>query len=89
MAWPRPASSQPTSSYYNGWQSPIDWQPHILLFTDTSTRRSRVLRLAFWISGGAGLITTVQLIEGDSGSTVVQAQREEAEVRLRAELDGD
>ena len=70
-------------------ESPIDWHPQILLFTDTSTRRSRVLRLASWIGGGAGLITAVQLIEGDSGSAVVRARRDAAEARLRAELDAD
>jgi amino acid transporter len=70
-------------------ESPIDWQPQILLFTNTSTRRSRVLRLASWISGGTGLITAVQLIEGDSGTAVVRARRAEAETRLRAELDED
>ena len=70
-------------------ESPIDWHPQILLFTDTSTRRSRVLRLASWIGGGAGLITAVQLIEGDSGSSVVRARRQAAETRLRAELDAD
>ena len=70
-------------------ESPVDWQPQILLFTDTPTRRSRVLRLASWISGGAGLITAVQLIEGDSGSAVVRARRMEAEAQLRVELDED
>ena len=70
-------------------ESPIDWHPQILLFTDTPTRRSRVLRLASWIGGGAGLITAVQLIEGDSGSAVVRARRAAAEKRLRAELDAD
>ena len=70
-------------------ERPIDWHPQILLFTDTSTRRSGVLRLASWIGGGAGLITAVQLIEGDSGSAAVRAQREAAEARLRAELDAD
>ena len=70
-------------------ESPIDWHPQILLFTDTSTRRSRLLRLASWISGGAGLITAVQLLEGDSASPVVRARREAAEARLRAELDAD
>ena len=70
-------------------ESPIDWHPQIVLFTDTSTRRSRVLRLASWIGGGAGLITAVQLIEGDSGSVVVRARRAEAEARLRAELNED
>ena len=70
-------------------ESPIDWHPQILLFTDTSDRRARVLRLASWIGGGAGLITAVQLIEGDSGSLVVRARREEAEARLRRELEED
>ena len=70
-------------------ESPIDWHPQILLFTDTSTRRSRVLRLASWIGGGAGLITAVQLLEGDSAPPVVRARRAAAEARLRAELDAD
>ena len=70
-------------------ESLVDWQPQILLFTDTGTRRSRVLRLASWISGGAGLITAVQLIEGDSGLAGVRAERAEAEAQLRAELDKD
>ena len=48
-----------------------------------------MLRLASWIGGGAGLITAVQLIEGDSGSAVVRARRAAAEKRLRAELDAD
>ena len=40
-------------------------------------------------AGGAGLITAVQLIEGDSGSAVVRARRDAAEARLRAELDAE
>ena len=68
-------------------ETSVDWQPQILLFTDTSERRSRVLQLASWISGGTGVITAVQLIEGDSGSVGVRAERREAEARLRAELE--
>ena len=48
-----------------------------------------MLRLASWIGGGAGVITAVQLIEGDSGSPSVRARRAEAEARLQAELDAD
>ena len=70
-------------------ERPVDWQPQILLFTDTPERRSRVLQLASWISGGTGLITAVQLIEGDSGSPSVQTARDEAETTLLAELQHD
>ncbi len=68
-------------------ESPVDWQPQILLFTDTEKRRAPMLKLASWISGGTGLITAVQLIEGDSGSTSAQRVRQEAEGKLRSELE--
>jgi amino acid transporter len=67
-------------------ESPVDWQPQVLLFTDTEKRRAPMLKLASWISGGTGLITAVQLLEGDSGSASVQAARQSAEAKLRAEL---
>ena len=70
-------------------ESPVDWQPQILLFTDTSERRSRVLALASWISGGTGLVTAVQLVEGDSASVGARARRREAEQQLREELERD
>ncbi|MDE0829881.1 MAG: hypothetical protein OSB03_11845 [Vicinamibacterales bacterium] len=70
-------------------ESPVDWQPQILLFTDTSERRSRVLALASWISGGTGLVTAVQLVEGDSASVGARARRREAEQQLREELKRD
>ena len=59
-------------------ESPVDWQPQVLLFTDTEKRRAPMLKLASWISGGTGLITAVQLLEGDSGSASVQAARQSA-----------
>lgn len=67
----------------------IDWQPQILLFTGMSERRSRVLQLASWISGGTGLVTAVQLVKGDGGSATGQAERREVEERLRRELAAD
>jgi amino acid transporter len=70
-------------------ESPVDWQPQILLFTDTLERRARVIQLASWISGGTGLITAVQLIEGDGASAAVRARRREAEAQLQTELVKD
>ena len=64
-----------------------DWQPHILAFTETVERRERVLRVASWIAGGSGLITAVQLVEGDGASAAVRQQCLEAERALRSELD--
>ena len=68
-------------------ESPVDWQPQILLFTDTEKRRVPILRLASWISGGTGMITAVQLVEGDSGSATVRDACRQAEERLRVELE--
>ena len=68
-------------------EGPTDWQPHILAFTETPTRRERVLQVAGWMAGGSGMITAVQLITGDGASPVVRAQCKEAEVQLQAELE--
>ncbi|CAI7997960.1 Solute carrier family 12 member 7 [Geodia barretti] len=70
-------------------ESPVDWQPQILLFTETAERRSRVLALASWISGGTGMVTAVQLIEGQSGSELARSQQRAAERQLRAALEAD
>ena len=70
-------------------ESPIDWQPQILVFTDTTERRARALTLASWISGGSGMITAVKLIEGDGGSAAGRARCREAEAELCAGLDED
>ena len=68
-------------------EGPTDWQPHILAFTETPTRRERVLQVAGWIAGGSGMITAVQLVTGDGASPGVRAQCKEAEAQLQAELD--
>ena len=67
-------------------ESPADWQPHILAFTETQARRERVLRAATWIAGGSGVITAVQLIEGDGAAAVVRTRCAEATETLRQEL---
>jgi amino acid transporter len=67
-------------------EGPADWQPHILVFTREEKRRDRVLRFASWISGGSGMISAVQLLEGEGTSQTVLRLREEAEAELRAEI---
>ena len=68
-------------------EGPADWQPHILAFTETPDRRDRVLDIAGWISGGTGLITAVQLVEGDGAMPKVRVACQEAERQLAADLD--
>lgn len=65
---------------------PTDWQPHILVFTETPERRGRLLRVARWITGGSGMLTAVQLIEGDGASAAVRQEQEAADATLRDQL---
>ena len=67
--------------------STSDWQPHILAFTASNSRRERVLRVASWVSGGSGLITAVQLIEDENASPATGEARKTAETSLRNELE--
>ena len=69
-------------------EHPDEWQPQILVFTESSERRARVLQFASWISGGAGMVTAVQMIEGESGSERARAACEAAEQALHAEIEG-
>ena len=63
-----------------------DWRPQLLAFSDSAERRGRLLRFAAWISGGAGLITVVRMIEGDGPDMI--ARREAAARELAEELRG-
>ena len=67
-------------------ESPTDWQPHVLVFTEQPGRRERLLKAAGWITGGSGILTAVQLIEGDGAAPAVQKARDDAESVLRDEL---
>ena len=66
---------------------PTDWQPHVLVFTETPERRERLLRVAGWVTGGSGVLTAVQLIEGDAASPIVRKTCDDAQDRLRDELE--
>ena len=68
-------------------EGPTDWQPHILAFTETPERRERVLRVAAWVAGGSGMITAVQLVQGDGASPAVRKACEDAEAALGTELE--
>ena len=68
-------------------ESPTDWQPHVLVFTEQPSRRERLLKAAGWITGGSGILTAVQLIEGDGAAPAVQKARDDAESVLRDELE--
>ena len=76
--WLRALSADP--------ESPTDWQPHILVFTEHPGRRTRLLQAAGWITGGSGILTAVQLIEGDGASAAVRKACDDAEAELRDEL---
>jgi amino acid transporter len=67
-------------------EGPGEWQPQILVFTESPERRARVLQFASWITGGAGLVTAVQVVEGDSGSVSAYARCRKAEETLRQEI---
>ena len=67
-------------------ESPTDWQPQVLVFTEQPGRRRRLLWAAGWITGGAGMLTAVQLIEGDAASGPVRQACDDAEAALRVEL---
>lgn len=80
----REIASEPTG--------PSDWQPQVLAFTEGVARRGRLLRFASWVTGGSGMVTATQLVEGEGTSFQVMARCREIEAELRdeiAELDVD
>jgi len=65
-------------------EHPRDWRPQLLVFSDTSTRRERLLRFASWIEGGSGLTTVVRVLEGEGGEML--ERREHALDELTQQL---
>ena len=63
-----------------------DWRPVILAFSDHPARRERLLRLAGWLGGGAGLVTAVRMVQGH-GLTGLRA-KEEAQSELAQDIVG-
>ena len=52
-----------------------------------TVRNITLLRAAGWVTGGSGILTAVQLIEGDGSSLSARQARDDAEERLRHELE--
>lgn len=65
-------------------EHPRNWRPQLLVFSDSSERRQRLLRFASWIEAGSGLTTVVQVVTG-YGETAIK-QRETALSNLANEI---
>lgn len=61
-----------------------DWRPQLLVFSDSSRRRRRLLQFATWIEGGTGLTTVVRVLEGHGREA--ERQREQALEELSADI---
>lgn len=65
-------------------EHPRDWRPQLLLFSDNLERRRTLIDLAGWITSDCGLITLVQIIEGQ-GAQALKSHRE-AEEALQKDI---
>jgi amino acid transporter len=68
-------------------ETAADWQPQVLVFSEGAERRDRLLRFATWITGGSGLVTAVQLVEGEPTSPSVAQRCRTLERRLREDVE--
>jgi amino acid transporter len=68
-------------------EHPRAWRPQLLVFSDSTRRRARVLDFSRWVEAGGGLATVVRMIERDDIHALEfrqQAQEElAAEIRAR------
>ncbi len=62
-------------------EHPRYWRPQILLFSDDTDRRGRLLTFASWIQGESGFTTVVRILEG-RGPKMLK-DREEAQFDLQ------
>lgn len=62
-----------------------DWRPQLLVFSDSSQRRGRLLQFAAWIEGGTGLTTVVRVIEGHGRAA--EDRRQEALAELAEDIE--
>lgn len=65
-------------------EHPRDWRPNILAFSDSPSRRARLVRFASWVEGGSGITTVVRVLEGEGPEML--ARREETLEALTREL---
>jgi amino acid transporter len=62
-------------------EHPRYWRPQILLFSDDTHRRERLLTFSAWIQGESGFTTVVRILEG-RGLKMIK-KREEARLELQ------
>jgi amino acid transporter len=65
-------------------EHPRDWRPQLLVFSNSSERREKLLRFASWMEGGSGTTSVVKIIEGD-GIKMVK-RKVEAEEELNRDI---
>jgi amino acid transporter len=65
-------------------EHPRDWRPQLLLLSDDSHRRQRLLEFAEWLEGDTGFATLVKILEGE-GLKMLKL-RAEAEDELRKDI---
>jgi len=65
-------------------EHPRDWRPQLLLFSDSTSRRARLLRFARWVEAGGGLTTVIRMVASDDAH--VLAQRRTEQEALEAEI---
>ena len=62
-------------------EHPRSWRPHVLLFSDDSHRRKKLLDFASWVQGQSGFTTAVRILEGQGIKALKERQVAEAELR--------
>ena len=65
-------------------EHPRSWRPNVLLFSNDSPRRKKLLDFASWIQGQSGFTTAVRILEGQKVKTL--KERKEAEAELRKDI---
>jgi amino acid transporter len=65
-------------------EHPRDWRPQLLVFSDDTHRRQRLLQFAEWLESDTGFATVVRILEGE-GIKMLKL-REEAEKELRKDI---
>jgi amino acid transporter len=61
-------------------EHPRSWRPHVLLFSDDSHRREKLLDFASWVQGKSGFTTAVRILEGQGVKALKERQVAEAEL---------
>ena len=61
-------------------EHPRSWRPHVLLFSDDSHRREKLLDFASWVQGKSGFTTAVRILEGQGVKALKERQVAETEL---------